>query len=62
MADNNSSSWLKHMAWGSVIATSLAGLVGGGYLLGSFIDSRWGTNPLFRIALMLFGVDRKSVV
>ena len=56
MADNNPNNWVKYMAWGSMIATSLAGLVGGGFLLGNFLDSRWGTDPFLKIILMILGV------
>lgn len=44
------------MAFGSTIATALAGLVGGGYLLGNYLDIRCGTDPLFKIILMIAGV------
>jgi hypothetical protein len=45
MADRNSTKWIKYMAWGSTIATALAGLVGGGYYLGNYLDSRGGQTP-----------------
>ena len=56
MAKNDSNNWIKYMALGSMIATSLAGLVGGGYLLGSFLDSHWGTDPYLKIILMILGL------
>lgn len=56
MAKNNSNNWVKNMALGSMIATSLAGLVAGGYLLGSFLDSLWGTDPFLKIFLIFLGV------
>lgn len=56
MAKNNLNNLVKYMAWGSMIATSLAGLVGGGFLLGNFLDSLWGTDPFLKIILMFLGV------
>jgi len=56
MAKNDSNNWIKNMALGSMIATSLAGLVAGGYLLGNFLDSLWGTDPFLKIILMFLGV------
>lgn len=56
MAEKNFSNWLKYMAWGSTIATTLAGLAGGGYLLGNYLDSRLGTDPWLKIILMIVGV------
>jgi len=56
MTDNKLNNWLKYMAWGSVIAASLAGLVGGGFLLGNYLDLLWGTDPVLKIVLMLAGV------
>ena len=56
VADLNNHKWIKYMAWGSTVATALAGLVGGGYYLGNYLDSRWGTDPRLKIGLMLVGV------
>lgn len=47
---------VKAMAFGTSIATTLAGLVGGGYLLGRFLDQRWGTQPWLQLLLMLLGL------
>jgi len=47
---------VKAMAFGTSIATTLAGLVGGGYFLGRFLDHRWGTQPWLQILLMLLGL------
>lgn len=47
---------VKAMAFGTSIATTLAGLVGGGYLLGRFLDQRWGTYPWMQFTLMLVGL------
>lgn len=47
---------LKAMAFGTSIATTLAGLVGGGYLLGRFLDQRWGTQPWLQLLFMLLGL------
>jgi len=52
----NQKSWQKAVTVGSNIATSLAGLVGGGYLLGSYLDTRWGTQPWLTLSLMLVGL------
>lgn len=47
---------VKYIAWGSTIATVLAGLVAGGYFLGNFLDSRLGTDPWLKVVLILGGV------
>jgi ATP synthase protein I len=52
----NQKSWQKAVTVGSSIATSLAGLVGGGYLLGNYLDARWGTRPWLTLGLMLSGL------
>ena len=49
-------SWQKAVLVGSNISTTLAVLVGGGYFLGSYLDTRWQTQPLFTISLMLIGL------
>lgn len=54
--ERNQKSWQKAVTVGSNIATSLAGLVGGGYLLGSYLDTRWGTQPWLTLSLMLVGL------
>jgi ATP synthase protein I len=46
----------KAIAFGTSIATTLAGLVGGGYLLGRFLDERWGTAPWLQLGFMLLGL------
>lgn len=48
--------WQQALAIGSSIATSLAGLVWGGFLLGRYLDNRWGTQPWLTIVLMLSGL------
>ncbi|MGC7871746.1 AtpZ/AtpI family protein [Desulfosporosinus sp. SYSU MS00001] len=48
--------WQKALAIGSSIASILAGLVGGGFFLGRYLDARWGTQPVFTIGLMLAGL------
>ena len=53
---SNLKSWQKAVAIGSSIATTLAGLVAGGYFLGRYLDTRWGTMPLLTIGLMLVGL------
>lgn len=52
----NQKSWQKAVNVGSNIATSLAGLVGGGFLLGRYLDARWGTQPWLTLTLMLVGL------
>lgn len=52
----NQKSWQKAVAIGSSIATTLAGLVGGGFFLGSYLDARWGTQPWLTLGLMLSGL------
>ncbi|MDR3288796.1 MAG: AtpZ/AtpI family protein [Peptococcaceae bacterium] len=49
-------SWIKALTFGSTIATSIAGLVAGGYFLGAYLDPRWGTSPWLKIILMLAGL------
>jgi len=49
-------SWQKAVVVGSNISTSLAVLVGGGFYLGRYLDTRWQTQPLFTISLMLIGL------
>ncbi len=56
MSDKNVSNWVKYMAWGSTAATALAGLVGGGYYLGNYLDMKWGTDPWLKIVLMISGL------
>jgi F0F1-type ATP synthase assembly protein I len=48
--------WQKALEIGSSISTSLAGLVGGGFLLGRYLDERWGIRPWLTIILMLSGL------
>lgn len=52
----NQKAWQKAVEVASNIATSLAGLVGGGFLLGRYLDNHWGTRPWFTIILMLSGL------
>lgn len=47
---------LKAMAFGTSIATTLAGLVGGGFFLGRFLDLRLGTQPWLSLLLMILGL------
>lgn len=52
----NQKSWQKAVAVGSTISTSLAGLVGGGFLLGRYLDARWSTHPWFTLISMFSGL------
>ena len=52
----DSKSWQKAVTMGSSISTSVAGLVGGGYFLGRYLDTRWGTQPWLTLSLMLVGL------
>lgn len=56
MVEKRAGSWVKYMAVGTTVATSLAVLVGGGYLLGSFLDNRLNTDPLLKVVFMILGV------
>ncbi|MEL1133571.1 AtpZ/AtpI family protein [Desulfitobacterium sp. THU1] len=47
---------LRAMAFGTSIATTLAGLVGGGFFLGHFLDQRLGTEPWLSLLLMILGL------
>lgn len=49
-------SWQKAVVLGTTISSSLAGLVGGGYFLGQYLDAYWGTHPWLTIILMLIGL------
>lgn len=48
--------WVKAAAMGTSMAMTLAGLVFGGFLLGRYLDVRWGTEPLFLLVFMLGGL------
>ena len=52
----NQKPWQKAVAVGSNIATSLAGLVGGGFFLGRYLDTRWDTYPWLTLCLMILGL------
>ena len=52
----NRKAWLKTVSFGTSIATTLAALVGGGYLLGRYLDNRLGVRPWLELTLMLLGV------
>ena len=56
MMARNQKSWQKAVTVGSSIATSLAGLVGVGFLLGRYLDARWGTRPWLTFSLMIVGL------
>lgn len=49
-------SWVKAVAFGSTIGTTLAILVGGGYFLGKALDERWETYPLLTLIGMIGGL------
>jgi len=49
-------SWVKAAALGSSMGMTLAGLVFGGFLLGRYLDSRWGTEPVWLLVFMLGGL------
>ncbi|MDR3270463.1 MAG: AtpZ/AtpI family protein [Peptococcaceae bacterium] len=48
--------WIKAVAFGTSIATSLACLVGGGYFLGVYLTKRFGIGPWLKILMMLAGL------
>lgn len=47
---------LKAMAFGTSLATTLGGLVVGGFFLGRFLDERFGTYPWLTLILILVGL------
>lgn len=53
---NNRLNVVKAMAFGTSIATTLAVLVGGGYLLGRYLDQRFGTQPWLQLCFILVGL------
>lgn len=53
---NNRLKVVKAMAFGTSIATTLAVLVGGGYLLGKYLDQRLGTQPWLQLCFILVGL------
>ncbi|HWQ43382.1 MAG TPA: AtpZ/AtpI family protein [Desulfosporosinus sp.] len=55
MAENQKS-WQKAVAMGATLSTTVAGLVGGGYFLGHYLDAHWGTKPWLTLSLMLMGL------
>lgn len=56
MPEKKPGNWMTYMAWGTTISTTLAGLTGGGYFLGNYLDSRLGTNPWLKIVLIIAGL------
>lgn len=48
--------YLKAVAIGTTISSTLAGLVLGGFFFGQYLDSRWGTHQLMQLSLMLTGL------
>lgn len=56
MAKQDQKTWQKAVAVGTSIASSVAGLVGGGFFLGRYLDARWGTLPLLTISMMIVGL------
>ena len=56
MAKNDKKVWQKAVAVGTTIASSIAGLVGGGFFLGRYLDAQWGTRPLLTISMMIVGL------
>ncbi|HWQ89539.1 MAG TPA: AtpZ/AtpI family protein [Desulfitobacteriaceae bacterium] len=55
MADNRKA-LLKAIAFGTTVASTLAGLVLGGFFLGRYLDILWGTRPWMQFILILAGV------
>lgn len=52
----NQKSWQKAVTMGATLSTTVAGLVGGGYFLGHYLDAHWGTKPWLTLGLMLMGL------
>jgi F0F1-type ATP synthase assembly protein I len=55
MAENRNA-LLKAIVFGTTIASTLAGLVLGGFFLGRYLDTIWGTRPWMQFILILAGV------
>ncbi|NMA68323.1 MAG: AtpZ/AtpI family protein [Desulfitobacterium sp.] len=47
---------IKAMAFGTSLATTLGGLVVGGFFLGKFLDGRFGTYPLLTLIFIIAGL------
>ncbi|AHF11085.1 MULTISPECIES: AtpZ/AtpI family protein [Dehalobacter] len=56
MADKFAGDVVKYMLWGSSSASALVGLEVGGYFFGNYLDTRFGTDPLFKAVLMILGI------
>lgn len=56
MADKNKSELVTYLIWGSSSATALVGLEVAGYFFGNYLDMRFGTDPLFKLVLMVLGI------
>jgi len=54
--DKNWMTVAKYAAIGSTISATLAGLVIGGYSLGTFLDGKFGVYPIWTLILILVGV------
>ena len=52
----NRATLVKAIAFGTSIATTLAGLVGGGFLLGRYLDARFGSSPWLQLLAMFGGI------
>lgn len=48
--------WLRAASLGTSIATTLAGTVLGGFFLGRYLDSRWGTGPWLQFSATMVGL------
>lgn len=56
MADKKKSELTNYLVWGSSSATMLVGLEVAGYFFGNYLDIRFGTDPLFKLVLMVLGI------
>ncbi|MCL1791306.1 MAG: AtpZ/AtpI family protein [Peptococcaceae bacterium] len=45
--------WVHYIAMGTGISATLAGVVAGGYMLGSFLDRKYDTDPQWTLACVL---------
>lgn len=52
----NRKALLKAALFGTSVASTLAGLVLGGFFLGQYLDSLWGTRPWMQFSLIIAGV------
>jgi F0F1-type ATP synthase assembly protein I len=55
--NNGGKGWMRYAALGSTISVTLVGSVVCAWLLGSFLDRQFGTEPVLTVVLILLGVS-----